>query len=121
VEFDNAYIFKYSPRRDTPAATMPDQVPMEIREERHGRLLAEVNRLAAVRYDRFVNQQVEILVEGPSRRNDERLQGRTRCNKIVVFEGHGRHIGQLMDVKIQRAGSFTLYGDPAIVNLDSRD
>lgn len=119
VEFDNAYLFKYSPRRDTPAATMPDQVPMEIREERHARLLAEVNRLAGNRYDRFVDQQVEILVEGPSRRNDARLQGRTRCNKIVVFEGHGRHIGQLMDVKIQRAGSFTLYGDPAIVNLDS--
>ena len=47
-----------------------------------------------------------------------RLEGRTRCNKIVVFEGSARHIGQLMDLKIPRVGAFTLYGDPAIVNLD---
>ena len=118
VEFDNAYLFKYSPRKDTPAATLPDQVPQEVREERHARLLALINEIAEARYARFAGQQVEILVQGPSRRNAARLEGRTRCNKIVVFEGSERHIGQLMDVKIQRAGSFTLYGDPAIVNLD---
>jgi tRNA-2-methylthio-N6-dimethylallyladenosine synthase len=118
VRFDNAFIFKYSPRKDTPAATLPDQVPQEVREERHARLLALVNELAQQRYDSFLNRQVQILVQGPSRRNAARLEGRTRCNKIVVFEGAERHIGQLMDVKIQRVGSFTLYGDPAIVNLD---
>jgi tRNA-2-methylthio-N6-dimethylallyladenosine synthase len=46
------------------------------------------------------------------------MMGRTRCNKIVLFDGSRRHLGQLMDVKITRAGSFSLYGDPAIVNLD---
>jgi tRNA-2-methylthio-N6-dimethylallyladenosine synthase len=117
VEFDNAYIFKYSPRRDTPAATMENQVPMELREERHARLLAQVNEIADQRYNAFLNQRVQILVEGPSRRNAARLQGRTRCNKIVVFEGSDRHIGQLMDLKIERVGSFTLYGDPAIINV----
>jgi len=61
---------------------------------------------------------VQILVEGTSRRNEARLTGRTRCNKIVVFEGADRHRGQLLDLRITRAGSFTLYGDPAIVNLD---
>jgi tRNA-2-methylthio-N6-dimethylallyladenosine synthase len=45
------------------------------------------------------------------------MTGRTRCNRIVLFEGSDRHRGQLMDVKIDRAGLFTLYGDPAIVNL----
>jgi tRNA-2-methylthio-N6-dimethylallyladenosine synthase len=45
------------------------------------------------------------------------MAGRTRCNKIVVFEGSERHCGQLLDVKITRTGSFTLYGDPAIVGL----
>ena len=118
VQFDNAYIFKYSPRKDTPAAAMQDQVPQEIREERHSRLLAQINELAQKKYDQFLNSCVQILVEGPSRRNPARLEGRTRCNKIVVFEGSDRHIGQLMDLKIQRVGSFTLYGDPAIVNLD---
>lgn len=118
VEFDNAYLFKYSPRKDTPAASMTDQVALEVREERHARLLKTVNEIADRRYHRHLNQRVEILVEGPSRRNAKRLQGRTRCNKIVVFEGADRHIGQLMDLKIERVGSFTLYGDPAIVNLD---
>lgn len=117
IEFDNAYIFKYSPRKDTPAASMPDQVPQELREERHARLLTQVNELADKRYQQFLHQTVQVLVEGPSRRNAARLQGRTRCNKIVVFEGADRHIGQLMDLKIERVGSFTLYGDPAIVNL----
>jgi tRNA-2-methylthio-N6-dimethylallyladenosine synthase len=117
VRFDNAYIFKYSQRRDTPAADMPDQVPLGIREERNHRLLETVNEIGKRKYEAFVGRQTQILVEGPSRKNSSRLAGRTRCNKIVVFEGSDRHRGQLMDVKITRAGSFTLYGDPAIVNL----
>jgi tRNA-2-methylthio-N6-dimethylallyladenosine synthase len=117
VEFDNAYIFKYSQRRDTPAAAMADQVPQKIREERNRRLLELVNEIAARKYKKFVGRQVQILVEGPSRKNPARMTGRTRCNKIVLFDGNDRHRGQLMDVKITRAGSFTLYGDPAIVNL----
>jgi tRNA-2-methylthio-N6-dimethylallyladenosine synthase len=117
VQFDNAYIFKYSQRRDTPAATMPDQVPQEIREERNHRLLDLVNEIAARKYDGFIGRQVEILVEGPSKKNAARYTGRTRCNRIVLFDGSARHQGQLMDVKIERTGSFTLYGDPAVVNL----
>ena len=114
VEFDQAYIFKYSERRDTPAATMPDQVPVALREERNRRLLSLVNEIAARRFQHFVGHRVEILVEGPSKRNPERLTGRTRCNKIVVFEGSDRHLRQIMDVNITRTGSFTLYGDPVI-------
>ena len=117
VEFDNAYIFKYSPRRDTPAAAMPDQVPQAVREERNHRLLELVNGIAGRKYDAFIGRQVQILVEGPSRKNGARFTGRTRCNKIVLFDGGERHRGQLMDVKIERTGSFTLYGDPAVVNL----
>ena len=115
VEFDNAYIFKYSPRRDTPAAEMADQVPQEIREERNERLLNLVNEIAARKYDAFIGRQVQILVEGPSKKNAARYTGRTRCNRIVLFDGSARHQGQLMDVKIERTGSFTLYGDPAIL------
>ncbi len=117
VQFDNAYIFKYSPRRDTPAAEMPDQVPQEIREERNHRLLDLVNEIAARKYNTFIGKQVEILVEGPSKKNAARYTGRTRCNRIVLFDGSARHQSQLMDVKIERTGSFTLYGDPAVVNL----
>ena len=117
VQFDNAYIFKYSPRRDTPAAEMPDQVPQKEREERNHRLLELVNEIAARKYDAFIGRQVEILVEGPSKKNAARYTGRTRCNRIVLFDGSARHQGQLMYVKIDRTGSFTLYGDPAVVNL----
>jgi tRNA-2-methylthio-N6-dimethylallyladenosine synthase len=117
VEFDNAYLFKYSPRRDTPAAGMPDQVPLKIREQRNHRLLETINEIGKRKYDAFVGRRTQILVEGPSRKNPARMTGRTRCNKIVVFEGSERHRSQLLDVKITRAGSFTLYGDPAIVNL----
>ena len=118
ADFDNAFIFKYSPRKDTPAATMPDQLPAEVKDERNQRLLTQLNEQAALRYEALVGRKTEILVEGPSKRNAARMMGRTRCNKIVVFDGSSRHRGQLMDVKITRAGSFTLYGDPAIVNLD---
>ena len=117
VEFDNAYIFKYSPRRDTPAAEMPDQVPQRIREERNQRLLETINEIGARKYENFIGRQTQILVEGPSKKNAARMSGRTRCNKIVLFDGTERHRGQIMDLKITRAGSFTLYGDPAIVNL----
>ncbi|NOS71449.1 MAG: tRNA (N6-isopentenyl adenosine(37)-C2)-methylthiotransferase MiaB [Verrucomicrobia bacterium] len=117
VEFDNAFLFKYSPRRDTPAASMPGQLPESLIEERHARLLELVNEIGARKYDAFIGKQARILVEGPSKKNSARVMGRTTCNKIVLFEGSERHKGQVMDVSITRVGSFTLYGDPAIVNL----
>ena len=119
ADFDNAYIFRYSPRRDTPAATMPDQLPDHVKEQRHQRLLETMNEQGRRNYEAMVGQRMQILVEGPSKKNSARMMGRTRCNKIVVFDGSERHRGQVMDVQIQRAGSFTLYGDPAILNLDS--
>ncbi len=117
VGFDNAYCFKYSPRKGTPAAAMPDQVPPEVIEARHTRLLDLVNEIGKEKYRRCVGQRVQILVEGPSRKRPERFEGRTRANRIVVFDGSERHRGELLDVQITRAGSFTLYGDPAIFGL----
>src|ERR1022692_500397 len=111
VGFAQGFVFKYSQRRDTPAADMPDQVGQAVKEERNQRLLEVVNASGARQHQRFVGQQAEILVEGPSKRNAARMMGRTRCNKIVVFNDSGRHRGLLLDVKIQRAGNFTLYGE----------
>ena len=118
VEFDNAYVFKYSQRKDTPAAALPDQLPRAVIEERHARLLQLVTEIGSRQYRRHIGERMEILVEGPSRKNPARLEGRTRCNKIVVFEESDRHLGQLMELEIKRTSSFTLYGDPAIINLD---
>ena len=115
VQFDQAYIFRYSKRRDTPAADLPDQLPEEVKEDRNQRLLRLLDEIVERRYGACVGQRMQILVEGPSKRNESRMTGRTRCNKIVVFEGDDRHRGQLMDVEIERVGSFTLYGNPAIL------
>ncbi len=116
--FDNAYIFRYSPRRDTPAATLPDQLTDEVKEDRNQRLLALINDVSGRRYEACVGHLMDILVEGPSKRNAARMMGRSRCNRIVVFDGSERHRGELMNVRITRAGSFTLYGDPAVIGMD---
>jgi tRNA-2-methylthio-N6-dimethylallyladenosine synthase len=118
VEFDNAFLFKYSRRRDTPAAEMADQLPEEVIEERHARLLKAVDEIRVRKFNEYVSRRMEILVEGPSRRNAARLEGRTRCNKIVVFEGGDRFVGQVMDVEIESTSPTTLYGNPAIINLN---
>ncbi|HAM73417.1 MAG TPA: tRNA (N6-isopentenyl adenosine(37)-C2)-methylthiotransferase MiaB [Verrucomicrobiales bacterium] len=117
ASFDNAYIFRYSQRRDTPAASLPGQLPDEVKEDRNQRLLALVNGIGGPRYEACVGRRMEILVEGPSKRNEARMMGRSRCGRIVVFDGSPRHRGEVMEVDITRAGSFTLYGDPAILNL----
>lgn len=117
IRFQNAFIFKYSQRKDTPAAGMPDQLPQEVIEERHARLLTAADEIRAELFQKSVGQRMEILVEGPSRKNAAKMEGRTRCNKIVVFDGGQRHVGQLMDVNITNATGTTLYGDPAILNL----
>lgn len=114
VGFDNAFIFKYSQRKDTPAAALPGQIANTLKEARNHDLLELVNAWAKRRGEAFVGQEVEILCEGPSKTNPNRLMGRTRGNKIVVFEGAPRHIGQLMKVRVVRSSGYTLYGDPAI-------
>ena len=115
VRFDNAFVFRYSPRQNTPAATMEEQLSEEVKEARNQDLLSLVNEHVAEKLDALVGKDVEILCEGASRHNADRLTGRTRTNKIVVFEGAPRHVGQIFDVRIERASSSTLYGDPAVL------
>ena len=65
--------------------------------------------------DQLVGQNVEILCEGPSKTNEVRLTGRTRSNRIVVFEGNrDRHVGEIFNVRITEAANFTLFGDPVL-------
>jgi len=116
VRFDNAFIFRYSQRRDTPAANLPDQIGEPVKESRNQDLLSLVNRLALEKNHALIGREAEILCEGPSKTNPDRLMGRTRGNKIVNFEGAPRHIGQVFDVRITRCTGFSLYGDPAILD-----
>ena len=110
VQFDNAFVFRYSPRRDTPAAEMEAQVDDSVKEKRNQDLLEVVNDSARRSHERLVGQEVEVLCEGPSKTNSARLMGRTRTNKIVVFEGGDELVGELVDLKIERANGFSLYG-----------
>jgi tRNA-2-methylthio-N6-dimethylallyladenosine synthase len=110
LQFDNAFIFRYSPRRDTPAAEMSEQVDEHTKEERNQDLLAVIDKSAFRANERLVGHKLEILCEGPSKTNLARLMGRTRTNKIVVFEGDDELAGELVDLRIERANGFSLYG-----------
>ena len=119
ADFDNAFVFRYSPRRGTPAALLPDdiQLPESVKEARNQDLLALVNALARPKYERLVGSTVEVLCEGYSKTTTERLTGRTPQNKIVVFEGpHDRLRGQVLPIRIDHHHGFTLYGDPVTVD-----
>jgi tRNA-2-methylthio-N6-dimethylallyladenosine synthase len=115
ADFDNAFVFRYSKRRDTPAATMDGQLSEEVKQERNQILLSLLEEQALVHNQKLVGSVEEVLVEGPSKRNPDRLSGRTRTNKIVVYPGAPRHIGQVLPIRIDRAMPFTLYGDPVIL------
>ena len=99
VQFDNAFVFRYSPRQNTPAAEMPDQVDETTKERRNHDLLEVVNELTRRSGERLVGRTVEILCQGPSKTNPARLMGRTGCNKIVVFEGNRDQIGEMLDIQ----------------------
>jgi tRNA-2-methylthio-N6-dimethylallyladenosine synthase len=120
ADFDNAFIFRYSPRRGTPAAEMEEslQVPEREKEARHQDLLALVNGQAKVKYEREIGRVVEVLCEGYSKTNRERLSGRTPQNRIVVFAGpHDRLKGELVRVRVEEHHAFTLYGEPEVKGL----
>jgi tRNA-2-methylthio-N6-dimethylallyladenosine synthase len=114
IQFDNAFIFRYSTRRDTPAATMTRQIDERVKEQRNQDLLSVVDASAHRANERLVGRDVEILCEGPSRTNAARLMGRTRTNKIVVFEGNPAHVGEIFEVTVQQANGFSLYGTPLV-------
>jgi tRNA-2-methylthio-N6-dimethylallyladenosine synthase len=114
IQFDNAFIFRYSPRSETPAAALGDQVPEATKELRNKDLLRVVDDSAHRANERLVGRDVEILCEGRSRNNAARLMGRTRTNKIVVFEDARDRAGEIMNVHVEQANGFSLYGTPVV-------
>jgi tRNA-2-methylthio-N6-dimethylallyladenosine synthase len=109
VRFDGAYTFVFSPRNGTEAATLPDQVPDDVKRDRIERLVDVVQRLAAERNRERVGGAEEVLVEGPSRTDAAVLRGRTRRNTTVNFTGSGAP-GELVEVRIDGCTSTTLRG-----------
>ncbi len=109
VGYDGAFTFVFSPRRETEAATMAEQLPHPVKVERMERLVEAVQRRAAERAQRFIGRTMEVLVEGTSRTDETRLRGRTRHNKAVNFDGVADP-GELVDVEIDAATSQSLSG-----------
>src|SRR3954469_16111021 len=115
VGYDGAFTFVFSPRRETEAATLGDQVPHPVKVERMERLVELVQRRALERAQRFVGREMEVLVEGSSRTDESRLRGRTRHNKAVNFEGVAAP-GELVEVEIGGATSTTLSGSERLLS-----
>jgi tRNA-2-methylthio-N6-dimethylallyladenosine synthase len=114
VGYDGAFTFVYSPRRGTEAATLPEQVPHEVKVARMERLVEVVQRRGRQRAERFVGRTLEVLVEGPSRTDPTRVRGRSRHNKVVNFTGLGSP-GEFVDVSITAATSQTLSGEESLL------
>jgi tRNA-2-methylthio-N6-dimethylallyladenosine synthase len=118
LQFDNAFVFRYSKRKDTPAAEMEDQLPETVKEERNQRLLEVVDRLAKEKNAAIVGTVQRVLCEGPSKHNPSTLSGRTPQNKIVIFEGDAdRLTGEILDIEIHESTGFTTYGTPVLVGV----
>jgi len=118
LQFDNAFVFRYSKRKDTPAAGMDDQIPESVKEQRNQRLLETVDRLAKGKNASIGGTVQQLLCEGPSKNNPNTLSGRTPQNKIVIFEGDAdRLTGEILDVRVEESTGFTTYGTPLLVGV----
>lgn len=112
VEFDNAFMFIYSPRYGTPATRLKDQVPEEVKRERIHYLIDVQNEICRKKNEAWVGRTVEVLVEGTSQKDEGLLSGRTRQNKLVVFAGSPDLIGKSVPVHITEAQTWSLSGAP---------
>jgi tRNA-2-methylthio-N6-dimethylallyladenosine synthase len=108
------FVFRYSPRPGTPASTMPDQVADDVKASRNSRLLDVATRVGAERSGRLAGQTMDVLVDGVSKKNPRELSGRTRCNRVVNFDGQGRaSVGELTQVHIDQVLPHSLRGSLA--------
>ena len=121
AKYKNCFIFKYSPRPGTAAdKKLEDDIPADIKKRRNMELLDVQNKISDELNERFLNREVKILVEGPSKKshlnnsdggNNPQLVGRTATDYIVVFNGPVSLAGEFAKVKITRTSPLTLFGE----------
>jgi tRNA-2-methylthio-N6-dimethylallyladenosine synthase len=116
--YDMAYVFKYSIRSGTPAAELGDQIPDEVKEHRNQVLLKILQDNSTRRSSELVGSVQEVLVEGPDK-TGRRFTGRTRGNRVAIFEADARLVGQLVPLRIERASVSSLYGELVLSGVDS--
>ena len=114
-DFFHSYVFKYSPRPNTPSERrMQDDVPQADKDRRCNELLAIQTELSQKHNDLLIGRTLEVLVDGPSKKNPERMSGRTRLNRVAHFDrpaGLDLTTGKMVPVKITRVTAHSLYGD----------
>jgi tRNA-2-methylthio-N6-dimethylallyladenosine synthase len=116
IGFDQSFSFIYSRRPGTPAANLPDDTPAETKKARLQRLQATIEANSRAFAEAMVGNTERILVEGPAKRGEGELAGRTDSNRVVNFPGHQRLIGAFVDVRITEAKAHSLRGEFIDVN-----
>ena len=111
LKYDLAYTFIYSPREGTPAAKMQDNVPFEQKQDRLERLNEVVKEKALKQNQRFLNQVVDVLVDGPSKRDETMMTGYTAHQKLINFKGRKEDIGKIVPVKVIEVKTWALKGE----------
>lgn len=111
VGFDSAFTFLYSMRKGTPAAEAKDQIPEDIKHERFDRLCDAINVVSKDKNAQYVGRTVDVLCDGPSRRNSRKLSGRTDTFKLVNFMGDPSLQGEIVKVRITSSNTFSLEGE----------
>ena len=114
--YDMAYIFKYSVRSGTVAADLGDQIPDDVKEQRNQVLLELLKANSVSRNERLIGTVEEVLVEGPDK-SGAHFTGRTRGNRVCIFDADPRLVGQLVPLRIERASVSTLYGELVLAGV----
>lgn len=114
VEYDSLFLFKYSARPETVAATLSDQVPEEVKQERFEEILALQKGITLKKNQELEGKRVEVLVEGASKKDPAKLTGRTRTNKIVNFRGPEGLVGHLVELEVIQGKLYSLEGRLAL-------
>ncbi|MCI5745032.1 MAG: tRNA (N6-isopentenyl adenosine(37)-C2)-methylthiotransferase MiaB [Erysipelotrichaceae bacterium] len=111
VKYDSAFTFIYSPRVGTPAAKMKDNISMDVKKQRFNKLTATIAKYELEKYKTFEGKIIKVLVDGPSKKNEEILSGYSEDNKLVNFKGDLSSVGKIVNVKIIKAKTYTLEGE----------
>lgn len=116
IHYDAAYTFIYSKRSGTPAAKMPEQVPLVVKKSRLNQLMAVQNKYSLIQNEKLVGRVLEVFVEGPSRTDKNTWSGRTDGNKLVLWPLADKNyvIGSKLKIKITKAQTWLLKGSPVL-------
>jgi tRNA-2-methylthio-N6-dimethylallyladenosine synthase len=112
IRYDSAFLFKYSPRQGTVAAGLVDDVTTEEKQRRLATVIETQRGITEARSSRFVGQEVEVLVDGTSPRDQSRVVGKTREFKNAVFPGRPEWVGTLRRLRVTESRGVTLFGEP---------